>query len=256
MKLISTAHAFVLSVALCITAAAQDKTLDNEMKAVLKQDSLLWTYFNSCEIEKMRSLFTEDLEFYHDVGGILKGVDAFITTSQKNLCGNENFRLRRDVVPGTIKTFPLKDKGVVYGAILTGEHVFYILEKGKDPRLDGHAIFTHLFIKTPDGWKMSRVLSYDHGPAQAANKRREISLDEKTLQRHAGTYRAPQSGLGVVKQNAGHLELTIGEQVFILLPESETKFFVKERDLTFEFLNNKMIVRENGNVVEEAVRQK
>jgi hypothetical protein len=58
-----------------------------------------------------------------------------------------------------------------YGAILTGEHVFYILEKGKSERLDGLAKFTHVWRFKDNEWKMHRVLSYDHGPAPYINKR-------------------------------------------------------------------------------------
>jgi hypothetical protein len=245
----------VLSLILCFTASAQHKTIDSEMKAVLEQDSLMWAYFNACTIDKMRSLFTDDTEFYHDKSGILKGVDNFIATSHKNLCSTENFRLRRDVVPGTLNVFPLQNNGIVYGAILTGEHVFYVIEKAKEPRLDGHARFTHLFLKTDSGWRMSRVFSYDHGPAQYINKRKEVTLSQRTLLKYAGTYIAPHAGLCVVKANGNILDLVIGDQSYKLYPESESNFFVPDRDLTFEFHENKMIVRENGNVVEEAVRK-
>ena len=54
---------------------------------------------------------------------------------------------------------------MVYGAILSGEHVFYVRQKGKPEVLDGRAKFTHLWLLKDGVWKMSRVLSYDHGPA-------------------------------------------------------------------------------------------
>jgi hypothetical protein len=47
-----------------------------------------------------------------------------------------------------------------------------------------------------------------------------------------------------------------------LYPESKTRFFSKERDLTFEFVKDprgkvsKIIVRENGEIAEETTRQK
>ena len=192
--LIRAVHTLILSTILYCFVYAQEKKTGNELNAVFVQDSLLWLYYNTCEMEKLRSLFTDDIEFYHDKGGPLKGLDNLIATSQKNLCGNENFRLRRDAVPGTIKAFPMTNNGEIYGAILTGEHVFYILEKGKKPHLDGRAKFSHLFLKTGSGWKISRALSYDHGPAPVGNGRKEIFLSEESLRQHAGIYEAPKTG--------------------------------------------------------------
>lgn len=260
--LVAAAHTLILSTILHCFVYAQEKKIDNELKAVFGQDSLMWLHYNMCEMEKLHSLFTEDIEFYHDKGGPLKGLNNLISTSQKNLCGNENFRLRRDAVPGTIKAFPMTNNGEIYGAVLTGEHVFYILEKGKKPRLDGRAKFTHLFLKTGSGWKLSRVLSYDHGPVPFANERKEILLSEESLRQHAGIYEAPKTGKCIVTSKDNYLNLVIGDKVFMLHPETETKFFVTDRDLTFEFVydqasgKNKMIVRENNLLVEEAVQKR
>jgi hypothetical protein len=44
--------------------------------------------------------------------------------------------------------------------------VFYIKEAGRDEFLDGHAKFTHVWLLKDGAWKMSRVLSYSHGPAK------------------------------------------------------------------------------------------
>jgi hypothetical protein len=159
-------------------------------------------------------------------------------------------------VAGSIKLFPMETGGKLYGAVLYGQHVFYVLERGKEPRLDGLAQFTHLWLKTESGWKMSRILSYDHGPAPYINKRKEVTLTKKALQRHTGKYQAPQSGLCVVDQANGVLLLTIGGNTFRLHPESETVFFSADRDLTFEFKDDKMIVKEFGKIAEEARRVK
>ena len=239
----------------CQYLNAQSKTGD-DLEMVISLDSIFWQHYNNCNVEAMRSFFTDDIEFYHDKGGVINGLDNFLTVSKRNLCGNDNFRLRRESVSGTVKVFPMKDGDKLYGAILSGQHVFYIIENGNEPRLDGLARFTHLWLKTESGWKMSRVLSYDHGPAPYMNKRKEVVLNEKVLKRYDGKYNAAQSGLCNVSHADGLLILTIGDNVFKLHPENETTFFSTDRDLTFEFRDDKMIVRENGKVVEEAKRVK
>jgi len=203
---------------------AQNKTVDHEMKEVLGLDSTFWQHYNNCNIDAMRSFFTDDIEFYHDKGGILNGLDNFLSTSKRNLCSNDNFRLRRDAVAGSVKIFPMKEGDKLYGAILSGQHVFYVLEKGKEPRLDGLARFTHLLLKTENGWKMSRVLSFDHGPAPYVNHRKQIVVSEKILRRYDGTYKAPQSGVCEVKHANGSIVLTIGDKIYNILPESDTLF--------------------------------
>ena len=261
-KLILTIGMALLSLVVSQNLIAQEKTASGELELVLHQDSLFWQHYNNCNVEEMQKFFTDDVEFYHDKGGAIKGVDSMISVSKRNLCSNENFLLRREAVAGSVKVFPMKNGQTIYGAILSGEHMFYVLEKGKEPRIDGRAKFTHLFIKTASGWKMSRVLSYDHGPAPYVTHRKEITVNRQTLNRHIGNYLGPQTGLCVVNEEHGFLNLIIGEKKFLLLPETETIFFATDRDLTFEFATDnsskirKMIVRENGKVVEEAIEKK
>ena len=138
---------------------------ESEVKtAVLHADSLFWTDFNACDLQGMQKYVADDVEFYHDKGGIQKGIEEFSRTTKNNLCSNSDFRLRREAVPGTVKVYVMTKDGVPYGAILLGEHVFYIVQKGKE-RLDGLAKFTHLWILRDSSWKMERILSFDHGPA-------------------------------------------------------------------------------------------
>ncbi|HTF19895.1 MAG TPA: nuclear transport factor 2 family protein [Chryseolinea sp.] len=233
---------------------AQKTMPPDEASAILRKDSTFWLLYNNCQIESMRDFFTEDLEFYHDMGGVTKGVDQLLETSRKNLCSNDNFRLRRDVVSGSTKLYPMFDGDKLYGAVLTGEHVFYIIENGNKPRLDGLAKFSHLFLKTDAGWKMARVFSYSHGPAPYLNQRKEIKLSHAQLKHYVGEYQAPDAGKCTVKESHGLLLLAIGEKTYTLHPESDTLFFQADRDLTFEFLNGKMIVREFEKIVEEAVK--
>jgi hypothetical protein len=57
--------------------------------------------------------------------------------------------------------------GKLYGAVISGEHLFYNTTKGGPEALAGRARFTHMLLLKDGAWKMSRVLSYDHGPAAA-----------------------------------------------------------------------------------------
>ena len=158
---------FIFLLLLIFSGMAQAQNTEEKVaQTILKKDSLFWDTYNRCDTTNYNQFFSDDVEFYHDKGGITKGVESMAMSIKKNLCSNSDFRIRREEVTGTVKFFPLHNNGVIYGAILTGEHLFYILEKGKEARLDGKARFTHLWLLKDNIWKMSRILSYDHGPAK------------------------------------------------------------------------------------------
>jgi hypothetical protein len=149
-----------------IAKAASAQTTPSELTAtILQRDGLFWKAYNACDVEAMAAFFPEDVEFYHDRGGPTLGLTNFVGTLRQGLCGRPDSRLRREAVAGTVRVFPLQKENAVYGAILSGEHVFYTLDKGKPERLGGRARFTHLWLQRDGAWKMARVLSYDHGPA-------------------------------------------------------------------------------------------
>ena len=78
-----------------------------------------------CNIDKMQDLVAEDVEFYHDKGGITLGKDALMKSIKDNLCSNKNFKTRREAIPETVKIYELKNGNDTYGAIISGEHYFF-----------------------------------------------------------------------------------------------------------------------------------
>ena len=130
-------------------------------KIILHHDSLFWQAYNACDIDKMKTFLTDDVEFYHDKGGLTTTSNGLMAAIRKGICSNDNWRLRREALPATVHVFPLNG----YGAILSGQHYFYINEKGKPEFRDGLARFTHVWQLKDNQWKMARILSYDHMPA-------------------------------------------------------------------------------------------
>lgn len=137
---------------------------------ILYQDSLFWIAYNNCDVEKMLEFIADDVEFYHDMGGIQRGKEEFLKTTEKNLCSNPAFKIKREQLKKTIVVFPMKENDTIYGAIMAGDHIFYIVEPGNQPKLDGQAKFTHLWLLKEEKWIMSRILSYDHKPAMVEGR--------------------------------------------------------------------------------------
>lgn len=239
---------------LCGSLLAQDQDVS---ATIIQQDSLFWNSYNTCNVDDMGRFISDDVEFYHDKGGVYAGKAALMETFRKNLCGKTDFKLRREAVKGSYAVFPLKKNDTLYGAILSGSHRFYIIQTGKEERQDGQARFTHLWMVKDGAWKMTRILSYDHGPVPYENKRRAIMVPNTILRKYAGKYKGAQTGIVHVTENNNLLSIQIGNNTSHLFAEKQNLFFDKNRDLTFEFTkDNKILVREKGNIVEELIAVK
>jgi hypothetical protein len=162
MKRSSAVNFFACLCLLLLTGRAYGQNTATLSKTVLQNDSLFWEAYNACDIATMEIFFTEDVEFYHDRSGLTTSKKKFFESIRAGLCGNPDRHLRREALRETIMVFPLDN----FGAIMSGEHVFYVREKGKEERLDGLAKFTHVWRFKDNEWKMHRILSYDHLPAK------------------------------------------------------------------------------------------
>ena len=261
-KLIFRSFLSILVLAAC-SAGVYAQTEQQKLTAtILHLDSAFWNAYNNCDTARFKNFVTDDVEFYHDKGGITLGAKALIESLDKNICGNVNSRIRREAVAGTVKVYPMQNGDELYGAIISGEHVFYMTEKGKPEYQSGAANFTQLWLLKNGVWKMSRILSYNHHAPEYINTRKEIELPAQQLDQLAGTYKSAHSGTMTVIRDNKVLLLKGGNNTFTLYPLSGTSFFTKERDLVFEFVKDaagkpvKMIVKEHGAVADELMFEK
>ncbi len=249
-----------LAVSLSLAGSRAHAADDDVASRILGLDAEFWQAYNTCDVPAFARFFTEKVEFYHDKGGPTFGRDTLLASVKTGLCGNPHSRIRREAVDGSVKLFLLRNQGAVYGAVLTGEHYFYVRQDDKPEFRDGLAKFTHLWLMEDGAWRMARALSYDHGPAPYVSARTVLSVPESALDACVGNYRGPHSGAVAMTRAGATLVLTAGGHTMTLYPESASVFFAKERDLTFEFVRDAkgavvtMRVRENGSVVEEAAR--
>lgn len=119
-------------------------------------DQRLFEAYNRCDLAAFESSFVPDVEFYHDSGGVTWDRASVVDNTRKWICG----KVRRELLPGTLRVYPIKD----FGAIEEGEHRFCELASG---RCEGIAKFVMVWRQDPDGWKLTRVLSYGHRTAPA-----------------------------------------------------------------------------------------
>ena len=140
-------------VLLLLSGAAAGQTKSALYVEIAAMDKKLFDAFNARDIEIIGRIFDESLEFYHDHAG-LTGYEATIKQTKENFSRPSS--LRRELVPGTLKVYPIKN----YGAIQTGAHRFCHVEGGKADC--GVFQFVHVWQKRDGEWKLTRVISYDH----------------------------------------------------------------------------------------------
>ena len=116
-------------------------------------DSVLFTAFNAGDADGVLAVMDADLEFYHDTAGL--STYARNEEMTRSLLSRDD-RPLRELVPGSMEVYPVPD----FGAIQVGEHKFCHEDNGVDDC--GTFKFLHIWKKVDGGWKVVRVVSYDH----------------------------------------------------------------------------------------------
>jgi len=120
---------------------------------VIGLDRAMFDAYNAHDVAGLMALFAPGLEFFHDTGG-LAGYEAAQGGFTQVFANNPD--IRRDLVPGTLQVYPIKD----YGAIEIGAHRFCHTEDGKADC--GTFQFLHVWHYDGGRWQVSRVVSYGH----------------------------------------------------------------------------------------------
>lgn len=131
---------------------------DALFQTVQALDTKLFDAYNQCDLATLNAMISDDLEFYHDKTGLSVGKASFIAAIKQNICG----KVHRTLVPGSLEVYPLKG----YGAVEIGVHRF--THPGHPQDGIGEAKFITLWHYKDGAWKVSRAISYDHGPAPEA----------------------------------------------------------------------------------------
>ncbi|HEY0045753.1 MAG TPA: serine hydrolase domain-containing protein [Flavobacterium sp.] len=163
--------------------------------ALKKQDSIFFERsFNLCDMDYLNSAVHKDLIFYHDQSGI-QNRDVFIENTKKYICGDTTKKPIRKVMKASLEVFPMYNNGVLYGAIQTGIHDFYIREKNNADIHTSRAKFTHLYLLEKGNWLLKEVLSYDHkNPSTETKSTFEQDIEKLLVQENV-----PALGLGIIE---------------------------------------------------------
>jgi hypothetical protein len=119
-------------------------------------DAKLFQAYNNCDLATLGELVDENLEFYHDKGGLSVGKANFIAAIKNNIC----HKVRRQLVAPSLQVYPLEN----FGAIELGEHTFCNMVETPVCKEETNGIgkFFMLWQKQGEQYRLTRVVSYDH----------------------------------------------------------------------------------------------
>ena len=155
--LAASASCVLLGAPLTAQSAKPDSASKALLATIASMDSVIFDAYNRCDLATIRPFFAPDLEFYHDQSGLSRTRDTMLADVKKYVCG----KARRDLVPGTMRVYPLKG----FGAVQMGHHLFCGPAKFRkcEESTSGSADFVHVWQRLPSGkWRITRVISYAH----------------------------------------------------------------------------------------------
>ncbi len=146
-------QAAFIAVVLCTTATLAQESQDEAAltQTITALDAKVFDAYNRCDLDAFGSYFSAKVEFYHDKGGATFDRETVVANTRKYICR----KVRRELVPATLKVYPVKD----YGAIEEGEHRFCQIASGE---CEGSAKFLMIWQHKGGKWQMTRVISYGH----------------------------------------------------------------------------------------------
>ncbi len=142
------------------TSSAQKVANDSLMKEYVPSDKELYAtivsmdkeYFdayNQCDLEKQAFLYSDNLEFFHDKGGLTTSKQEVLDAISKNICG----KVTRELVENSIEVYPIHN----YGAVEIGYHKFY---NNQEPEaIASPSKFIIVWHNDNGSWKLSKVIS-------------------------------------------------------------------------------------------------
>ena len=150
--------AVLCSLSIVVSGQTRQSGLDDPLfRTLASLDNQLFDAYNRCDLDKFAALMVEDVEFYHDKGGVTLGRAALVEAVKNNICG----KVRRDLIPSSLEVHPMDG----YGALQIGTHRFCAHDAKRCDGLDGGVgKFIHLWRESGGTWRITRVISYDHVP--------------------------------------------------------------------------------------------
>jgi len=116
--------------------------------SIAVMDSIWEDAYDNCKLDVMEEIISEDLEFYHDQGGVMTSKKKLNEALKANICG----KVKRELKKGSLEVYPIKG----YGAVEMGLHGFHGVN---ETNASHYSKFVHIWKRTNGKWQITRVIS-------------------------------------------------------------------------------------------------
>ena len=113
-------------------------------------DSIFFDAYNRCDLDKMGSMISDSIEFYHDQGGLMTSKEDILGATKRNICG----KVTRELIKGSIEVYPIHG----FGAVQIGLHRFHNNQEPPGTPLK-IGKFIHTWQYKNGKWQLKRVIS-------------------------------------------------------------------------------------------------
>lgn len=139
-----------LACLLTASGVTAQEAADSELyRKIISLDDAYFTAYNTCDMETQAKLLSQDLEFYHDQGGLSTSRAEILQSIEANICG----KVTRELVPGSVEVHKING----FGAVEIGLHTFH--NKEEPDAVSKPSRFITLWKQENDSWKMHRIVS-------------------------------------------------------------------------------------------------
>ncbi len=138
-----------IAIGVLVEAFAQVEPDSKLYRTIVELDKEYFDAYNECDMETQARLLNEDLEFYHDMGGVSTDKDEVVESIRQNICG----KVSRELVPDSFEVHEIKD----FGAVAMGYHKFFNSEE--PDAISTPSRFVVVYKNDNSTWSIYRVIS-------------------------------------------------------------------------------------------------
>lgn len=123
---------------------------DRELyETIVSLDKVFFDAYNNCDLEKQANIYSDDIEFFHDKGGLMSSKQEILDGTERYICG----KVTRELIQGSIEVYPINN----YGAVQIGFHKFHNNQEPNAPSTPSK--FIMMWQNINGDWRITKVIS-------------------------------------------------------------------------------------------------
>ena len=162
MRKITSLRLSALLISLCTSITGSAQSQDTYIykpqsqalyNTIVQMDSIYFSAYNACDMDKQAAIYADSIEFYHDGSGLQTSKKALLSAIRENICG----KVTRVLVKGSIEVYPIPN----FGAVEIGLHRF--INHAENDALSKPDKFVIIWRYRGDQWQITQVISLHTG---------------------------------------------------------------------------------------------